>query len=355
MHVSDRMSVSTNIRIQIVLLMAKFDSPTVVRRKLQVDFGTQTPSEYCIKDTFQRFCETGSVEDRPRSGRPTVITEEKIEEVRDFCENTPGSSVRSVAQECSISPTTSYRIMREHLSLKPYKAQFVQQLYEEDFQDRVEMCQTLIQLLTNNNNRGNIFFSDEAAFHLSGLVNKHNVRYWCTSNPHLTIETAMESPKLNVWCAMSETHLIGPFFFNEDTVNGKNYLSMLREFFVPAMKRLRKHNSMIFQQDGAPAHFHRDVRQFLDETFPDRWVGRGGAIRWAPRSPDLSPLDFFLWGHIKNNIYKSPIKNLDELKTKIDYEIRMVSKETLRNVFANVVKRMNLCISADGDYFEQLM
>jgi hypothetical protein len=43
--------------------MAKFESPAVVRRKLQVDFGEDTPTEACIKRTFERFCETGTVKD----------------------------------------------------------------------------------------------------------------------------------------------------------------------------------------------------------------------------------------------------------------------------------------------------
>ena len=42
----------------------------------------------------------------------------------------------------------------------------------------------------------------------------------------------------------------------------------------------------------------RDVTTFLDETFPGRWVGRGGPTAWPPRSLDLTPLDFFAWGFI---------------------------------------------------------
>ncbi len=47
----------------------------VVKRKLQIEFGKNTPSEKCIKVTFERFCETGTVEDRQRSGRSSKITE----------------------------------------------------------------------------------------------------------------------------------------------------------------------------------------------------------------------------------------------------------------------------------------
>ena len=51
---------------------------------------------------------------------------------------------------------------------------------------------------------------------------------------------------------------------------------------------------VIFQQDGAPPHWGLQVRQFLSETFLDRWIGRDGPILWPPRSPDITPLDFFL-------------------------------------------------------------
>ncbi|CAM4845930.1 unnamed protein product [Rotaria magnacalcarata] len=190
--------------------MAKFESSTIVKRKLWTEF----------------------VEDRERPGRPSEITEEKIDEVAKVIENEPQSSVLSVATACSISQTTAHRIMTEHLSLKPYKVQFVQKLYEEDMQDRVEMCKTLIPMLEDNHIQQNLFFSDEATFYLNGLVSKHNVRYWSETNPHVTIETVMKSPKLNVWWAMSKNRLVGPYFFADDTVNGNNYLSMLQNFII---------------------------------------------------------------------------------------------------------------------------
>ena len=47
------------IKIQIVLLMAKFESTTVVKRKLQSDFGKNIPIEHGIRNRFERFCEIG--------------------------------------------------------------------------------------------------------------------------------------------------------------------------------------------------------------------------------------------------------------------------------------------------------
>ena len=50
-------------------------------------------------------------------------------------------------------------------------------------------------------------------------------------------------------------------------------------------------------------HWGLAVRQFLNDTFPDKWIGRHGPILWPPRSPDITPLDFFLWGYAKDIVY----------------------------------------------------
>ena len=178
--------------------MAKFDSPAIVKRQLQPEFGQKTSREDCITRTFQRFCETGTVEDRPRSGRPQKITEEKIDEVYDVCATERHTSVRAVATACSISRPIAYRITTEYLSLKPYKVHFFQKLYEEDFQGRGELCRILLTMLLDPKIQENVFFSDEATFYVNEFVNKHNIRYGCETDPHDTLETVMKSPKLNV-------------------------------------------------------------------------------------------------------------------------------------------------------------
>ena len=58
--------------------MAKFQSSTVVKRKLWPEFGKNTPGETTLREIFQRFCETGIVEDRERPGRLSEITVTKL-------------------------------------------------------------------------------------------------------------------------------------------------------------------------------------------------------------------------------------------------------------------------------------
>ncbi|KAK4301580.1 hypothetical protein Pmani_026358 [Petrolisthes manimaculis] len=76
---------------------------------------------------------------------------------------------------------------------------------------------------------------------------------------------------------------------------------------------LKTRRQMWFMQDGSSAHFARGTRDIINFMYPDKWIGRGGPIAWPPRSPDLTPLDFYLWGHLKSRVYATQINICQEL------------------------------------------
>jgi hypothetical protein len=135
-------------------------------------------------------------------------------------------------------------------------------------------------------------FSDESTFHLSGRLNCHNCRIWGSENPHAIREIERDSAKVNACCASSCSEVLGPLFFAEQTVTAMTYLDMLQLYLL---SQLEDQTNVVFQQDGAPPHWARIVREFLDMHFRGRWVGRDGPIPWPPRSHDITPLHFFLW------------------------------------------------------------
>jgi hypothetical protein len=46
-------------------------------------------------------------------------------------------------------------------------------------------------------------------------------------------------------------------------------------------------------------HSSRALRDVLNNKYHDRWIGTGGRTLWPPLLPDLNPLEFYLWGHLK--------------------------------------------------------
>jgi len=93
----------------------------------------------------------------------------------------------------------------------------------------------------------------------------------------------------------------------------------------------------------------------LDASYPNRWIGRGGIINWPARSPDLTPLDFFLWSTVKHYIYRERINNREELNEKIIEAFATITPEMLRNTQQNLIRRAQLCLQCDGGHFEHLL
>ncbi|GFX65965.1 importin-5 [Trichonephila clavipes] len=164
-----------------------------------------------------------------------------------------------------------------------------------------------------------ILFSDEAQFWLNGYVNKQNCRIW--SEAQVYVETPLHPEKLTVWCALWAGGIIGPYFFKNDeghsvTVNGDRYRAMITNFFIP---ELNNHDvqELWFQQDGATCHTARATIDLLKDTFGDRLISRFGPVNWPPRSCDLTPLDYFLWGYVKSLVYADKPQMLDHLEDNI--------------------------------------
>ncbi len=147
---------------------------------------------------------------------------------------------------------------------------------------------------------------------------------WGTERPTKIREHIRDSPKVNVWCAVTPDGLIGPYFHDASTVNGDRYLDMLEEFFPPNLS-LRLQKEGFFQQDGAPCHFTLRVREFLQKHFGDRWISRAGLILWPGYTPDLTAYDFWLWGILKERIYAQKIRDLRHLRETITQIARTIT------------------------------
>ena len=59
-----------------------------------------------------------------------------------------------------------------------------------------------------------------------------------------------------------------------------------------------------------------DIQRSFNATFHNRWIGHDEPICWPPRSPDLTPLDFFLWGYVKDHVSATPVNDIGELQTR---------------------------------------
>ena len=95
-----------------------------------------------------------------------------------------------------------------------------------------------------------------------------------------------------------------------------------------------------------------DVRRSLNTTFQGRWIGRGGPIRWPPRSPDLTPLDFFLWGYVKDRVFVPPVNDLPDLRARIRETIATVPMDMLERTWQETEYRLDIVRATNGAHVE---
>ena len=151
-----------------------------------------------------------------------------------------------------------------------------------------------------------------------------------------------------IWCGMSRWRIIGPIFFDA-TITTAAY----KEIFNTFVNQSDGEEISIeyFQQDGATSHTsHASMTEI--QSFCDRVISKG---LWSPRSPDLTPPDYFLWGYLKGRVYQSKPRTIDALKANITEEIQAVTSDVLARTFQNTERRVQSCLDANGGHFQHML
>ena len=113
---------------KVVAFYLKSGSPTIAQRQFRYFFKSkQAPTRETILKLTEKFIAEGSVADRHRSGRPcAAVTPEKVSQVADVVKRAPQTSVRRIANEVGTSYSSTLRILKKKLKLRPYKIPVVQ-------------------------------------------------------------------------------------------------------------------------------------------------------------------------------------------------------------------------------------
>ncbi|GBN07671.1 hypothetical protein AVEN_168866-1 [Araneus ventricosus] len=109
-----------------------------------------------------------------------------------------------------------------------------------------------------------------------------------------------------------------------------------------------------FQYDEAPAHKAASSRKLLRSIFQDNIIGYGGLMEWPPRSPDLNPLDFFLWFFLKSKVYEVESVSRVDLQNRILSAVRCIMLQNATKVQEKYQSRVRLCIVVQGRHLKHM-
>ena len=97
-----------------------------------------------------------------------------------------------------------------------------------------------------------------------------------------------------------------------------------------------------FKQDGVTCHTAEDTLNVLRPVFENRIISRWPDVVWPPRSCELTPLDYYLWGAVKDNCYVDKPETINALKGNICEAIVEIQLNTIDNVLKNLTDRVGL-------------
>ncbi|GFU80754.1 uncharacterized protein TNCV_514811 [Trichonephila clavipes] len=202
-------------------------------------------------------------------------------------------------------------------------SQFGLAIHQNDHQARrrfVEWAQNEIAVVPDFHKR--ILFSDEAHFGLNGYVNKQNCHIWSEANPQVYVETPLHPEKLTVWCALWAGGIL--------------------------LQKRRRPQRAVVPTRRRKCHTARATIDLLKDTFGDCLISRFGPVNWPPRSCDLTPLDYFLWGYVKSLVYADKPQTLDVLEDNIRRVIADIRPQMLEKVIENWTSRLDSIRASRG-------
>jgi len=204
-----------------------------------------------------------------------------------------------------------------------------------------------------------IVFSNEAYFWLNGYVNKQNCHIWAEEQPEEIKELPLYPDKTSVWCSLWTGGIICPYFFKNEasqnvTVNGTRYHAMITVYLLPEIEA-RDLDDICFQQDGATCHTVHETMALLREQFGEQLISRFGPVNWPPKSCNITPLDFFLWGYVKSKVYVGKPATIEELEANITRVINQIPLEMLERVIQNWNFRMDHVSHSYGQYLKKII
>ncbi|GFW83207.1 DUF4817 domain-containing protein [Trichonephila clavipes] len=111
--------------------------------------------------------------------------------------------------ELQMPRSTIHDVLHKRSRLTAYKVLILHAIKPDDYAKRYGFAVDILHRLDADEHFLNrVLFSDESTFHVSGMVNKHNVRFWGSEQPYVVRELQRSSEKVNLWCGLLYDRII---------------------------------------------------------------------------------------------------------------------------------------------------
>ncbi len=293
-------------------------------RELLQLHGQNALSLSMVRRWYRKFA--GGLRDfsvKKTGGCLTKVTAEKLEEIKAILAEDNTVCLRVLSRKTGLSLRTIHNVLRNKLELKKRLAKWIPHLLSEDQKGRrLRMSRDLLRRFRRAPTlQDRVITRDESWFWCYEPATKRSSAAWLQSN-----ERRPQKP-----------------------VQDRYVRKVMVIIFWDSQGVIYRHwayQNFWLHHDGTPAHRADIVVNFLQATGTN-------LLPHPPYSPDLAPSDFFLFSRLKKNMRGLTFNSIGELRERVDFEIGQVAQwEFAHAMRESWVKRLELCVEHEGNYFE---
>lgn len=336
------------------LLKLNWSTSMIIRelKKTQVSCSAATISRIRNKTKNphqKKVCRRGKSKKR---GRPVKVNRTTLDRLRKMVKSENPPSQRNMARLLKIPLMTVNYHIRNTLKMHVRLKQNVHVLSEGSVVKRRQRSWPFYRFLLANLER--IVTSDEAWFYLSGCNGQRRI-YYAPKGKMPQRKCATRKPThskgVMVWGGVSMKGKTSLRFIRPGAKIDSTYYvtEVLKPFVKTDLKRLYPNGDAIFHQDSAPAHVAKNTLKF----FADSKLAYVDPESWMPQSPDLAPMDYFVWGYLKQQLWKRKVTTINGLKRALLDEWKKLPQEMINRALIHWKKRCRLTYYNKGRQIEQ--
>ena len=296
--------------------------------------------------------ETVAKRKRHEERSDTTRNTQFVQQVQEIVDENPSKSMRAIARDFNVSEGLIRRVVHEDLRYKSYVMRRGQFMSAQTRNQRLIRGKRLLSKLKHPEVPNMLwFFSDEKNFDQDQKINRRNDRWLCSNPTEVprVMHTKFPATVMVLGVVSNEGHIMPPHFFQQGLrVNAVAYIEVLETVVKPWIDSVRGDRPYIFQQDSAPSHKAMTTQDWMAENFYDHITPN----LWPPSSPDLNPLDYYVWGVVERETNKHPHNTISSLKDAITTTMINMNKEHLIRACSRFRSRIESVIAANGDFIE---
>lgn len=299
-----------------------------------------------ITRLLQRFQNTGSVRDRPRTGQPRVTTPAQdrhivLSHLRNRFLPAAETARATMGTRGNVAPVTVRRRLRTAglMARRPHVGLMLTRVRR---QRRLQWARNHQRIRRQQWN--SVLFSDESRFSLSNADGR--LRVWRRAGERFADACVLEHDRfgggsIHVWGGISFLHRT-PLHVFRNAVTAQAYINeVLRPIVVPAFQA---HQDLrVFQQDNARPHTARATLQFFQAQ-------NMNVMAWPAFSPDMAPIEH-IWDELERRVRaRGPFVNLQQLEVTLTQEWNQLPQQVIQNTIRSMRRRVIACIQAGGGH-----